>query len=68
MWLLFSQRSIFFITQDKDLTAQDESTETLRKLLNILLPGTFLREQMGWTSEQLETIRKRTWADLERSK
>ena len=40
----------FLISQDKDITAQDASTEQLRQLLTIILPGTFLREYMGWTS------------------
>ena len=53
-----------FVTQDTDFTAQDASTEALRKQLTIMLPGTFLREHMGWTSEQLEAIRTRTWKDM----
>lgn len=52
------------ITQDKDFMAQDETTHILLKQLNIMLPGTFLRQHMGWTSEQLEAIRYRTWGDL----
>lgn len=54
----------FLITQDKDFTDRDETNEELHKLLNIILPGTFLREYMGWTSEALEEIRRRTWSDL----
>lgn len=52
----------FLITQDKDLTAPDEP---IHQHLKILLPGTFLREHMGWTSDALEAIRHRTWADLD---
>jgi hypothetical protein len=26
--------------------------------------GTFLREAMGWTGEQLEAIRHRKWSDI----
>lgn len=52
------------ISQDKDFTAQDETTQALREQLHILLPGTFLREHMDWTSEELETIRRRTWDDM----
>lgn len=51
----------FLITQDRDFTDEDESTEAVRQLLNIILPGTFLRERMGWTSEALEAIRNRSW-------
>lgn len=55
----------YLISQDKDLTVQDDSTKALRERLNIMLPGTFLREYMGWTSEALEAIRQRTWRDLD---
>ncbi len=54
----------FLISQDKDFTAQDETTEKLRQQLKIMLSGTFLREQMGWTSEQLEAIRNRKGKEL----
>lgn len=30
----------------------------------VLLAGTFLREVMGWTSEELEAIRHRTWDEV----
>lgn len=50
------------VSLDKDLTDQNEP---IHHWLKILLPGTFLREYMGWTSEQLEVIRKRNWKDLE---
>ena len=55
----------YLITQDKDFT---DPNERLHQQLNVILPGTFLREHMGWTSEQLETIRNRTWKDLAESK
>ena len=51
--------------EDKDLSVQDESTARLRKRLKVLTAGTFLREVMGWTSEQLEQVRGRSWRDLE---
>jgi predicted nucleic acid-binding protein len=52
------------VTQDRDFTDRDKSTKELHRKLTILLPGTFLREHMGWTSEALEAIRTRTWDDL----
>lgn len=52
------------ITQDRDFTDHDESTEKLHQQLSIMLPGTFLRLHMGWTSDQLEAIRHRNWSDL----
>ena len=53
------------ITQDRDFTDRDASTEELHRRLTVVLPGTFLREYMNWTSEQLGVIRRRTWSDLE---
>lgn len=50
------------VTQDRDFT---EGSERLRQQLDTLLPGTFLREHMGWTSDALEAIRNRTWNDFE---
>lgn len=55
----------YLVSDDKDLTTQDETTEKLREELTVMLSGTFLREVMGWTSEQLEQIRGRDWEDLE---
>lgn len=51
----------FLVTTDRDLTVQDQTTENLRQRLRVILPGTFLREVIGWTSEQLENIRHRDW-------
>ena len=51
----------YLITQDKDFT---DPNELLHQQLKLILPGTFLREHMGWTSEQLESIRSRTWKDI----
>lgn len=52
----------FLVTQDKDLT---DPAAPIHQHIKVLLPGTFLREHMGWTSEALEAIRKRNWADME---
>jgi putative PIN family toxin of toxin-antitoxin system len=54
----------YLVTQDRDFT---EAHVTLHEQLNILLPGTFLREHMEWTSEALEAIRHRTWDDLRKA-
>lgn len=53
------------VSEDKDLTAQDDTTEELRQKVTVMLSGTFLREVLGWTSEELEEIRNRGWEDLE---
>ncbi len=55
----------FLITQDKDFTEHNEQTEELHQKIRIILPGTFLRVHMGWTSEALEAIRGRKWAEVE---
>lgn len=54
----------YLVSEDKDLTAQDGTTEELHKRLKVLISGTFLREVMGWNSDELERVRKRTWQDL----
>lgn len=54
----------YLVTNDKDLTAQDETTAALRGKIQPIIVGRFLREVMGWESEELERIRKRNWSDL----
>ena len=54
----------YLVTNDKDLTAYDETTVVLRERIQPIIVGRFLREVMGWQSERLEKIRKRNWSDL----
>jgi putative PIN family toxin of toxin-antitoxin system len=54
----------YLVSEDKDLTVTDESTSKLRQLVKVLISGTFLHNVMGWSSEDLEKIRHRTWSDL----
>jgi predicted nucleic acid-binding protein len=54
----------YLVSEDKDLTARDDTTIALRRHLTVLLSGTFLRQMMGWESEALERVRGRTWKDL----
>jgi hypothetical protein len=54
----------YLVSEDKDFTVQDETTVELRRHLKVMVSGTFLREVMGWTSEQLEATRYRTWSDI----
>lgn len=54
----------YLVSEDKDLTAQDKTTAELRRQVKAIVSGTFLREVMGWTSEQLEAIRHRKWSEL----
>lgn len=54
----------YLVTNDKDLTAQDETTAALRARIQPISVGRFLRAVMGWESEALERIRKWHWSDL----
>ena len=57
----------YLISKDKDFTVQDESTAEIRKHVKVMLSGTFLREVMGWTSDELDAIRHRKWSDISES-
>jgi len=54
----------YFVTEDKHFTTRDERRADLQRQLKIMISGRFLREVMGWTSEQLEAIRHRKWSDV----
>lgn len=54
----------YLVSEDKDFTASHRTTEKLHQRLRVMLAGTFLREVMGWTSEDLAAIRRREWTDL----
>jgi predicted nucleic acid-binding protein len=54
----------YIVSEDKDLTVRDESTVELRRHVKVMPSGTFLREVMGWTSEELEAVRHRKWSDM----
>ena len=56
----------YVVSEDKDLSAQDETTSELRHHIKVFIAGTFLRDIMGWTSEELEKIRHRTWDDMDK--
>lgn len=55
----------YLVSEDKDLTTKDVTTQELRKRLTVLLSGTFLRQVLDWTSEELEEIRGRKWNDMQ---
>lgn len=50
----------YLVSNDKDLTESVELTQRLR----VLLPAVFLRAVMGWSSQELESIRHCTWQEL----
>jgi predicted nucleic acid-binding protein len=58
----------YLVSEDKDFTVRDETTVELRRHLKVAVSGTFLREVMGWTGEQLEAIRYRKWGDTPEEK
>ena len=51
----------YLVSDDKDLTVKDKTTEELRQFIKPIICGTFLREVMEWTSEDLEKVRRRKW-------
>jgi predicted nucleic acid-binding protein len=54
----------YLVTYDRDFTDEDETTQKVHRAIpGIRLPPVFLREVMGWTSEELEAIRYREWSD-----
>ncbi|MBI4491178.1 MAG: PIN domain-containing protein [Chloroflexi bacterium] len=51
----------YLISDDKDFT---HPAQPIHGQLAILQSGTFLNEVMGWTHEDLDRIKRRTWADV----
>lgn len=54
-----------FVSSDRDFTDPTATAERFRTRLRVMLPAVFLRDVLGWSSEALEAIRTRTWADLQ---
>lgn len=54
----------YFISEDRDFTDRNQTTALLHEQLTVLLSGTFLRGVMGWTSDELEQVRGRTWTNM----
>jgi hypothetical protein len=54
----------YLVSTDQDFTAEDETTANLHRHIKPIQPGSFLREVMGWTSEELSAIERRRWTDL----
>jgi len=57
-----------FVTSDRDFTDPTATAERFRARVRVMLPAVFLRDALGWSSEALEGIRARTWADLLRER
>jgi predicted nucleic acid-binding protein len=56
----------YLVSTDQDFTDVDETTTELHQYLNCKKVGSFLREVMGWTSEELSAIERRRWSDVKR--
>ncbi len=54
----------YLVTNEKDFHAPDTKFCLARHGVVVMLVGTFLRELMGWRSEDLERIRHRNWDDF----
>jgi hypothetical protein len=50
----------YLVSEDKHFT-EESATRELRKHVTIMRPVIFLREVMGWSSQDLEEIRRRDW-------
>jgi hypothetical protein len=59
------QVASYLVTNDRDLTVQDDTTAEMRQQIQPILVGTFLHEVMGWSHEELEAVRGRTWDEME---
>jgi predicted nucleic acid-binding protein len=60
---LVSGRVPIFVSMDRDFT--EGASTTFRQAVTVDLPAAFLRHRLRWTSERIETVRTRTWEDLE---
>ncbi len=54
----------YFVSDDKDFTTPNQP---IHDQLRILQSGTFLNEVMGHSHEELNRIKRRTWADILRN-
>ncbi|MEA2639841.1 MAG: hypothetical protein QOF51_1235 [Chloroflexota bacterium] len=55
-----------FVSSDRDFTDPTATAERFQSRVRVMLPAVYLRDVLGWSSEALETIRGREWADLAR--
>lgn len=53
-----------FVSSDRDFTDSAATAERFQRRVRVMLPAVFLREVVGWSSEALEAIRDRVWAEL----
>jgi hypothetical protein len=53
-----------FVTNDRDFTDPGAVADRFRERVRVMLPAVFLRDVLGWRSEELEAIRHRRWEDI----
>ena len=54
----------YLISNDKDFVGTDSTTGKIQSKVRCITAGNFLREVMGWRSEELDKIQRREWDDL----
>ena len=54
----------FFVTNDRDFTDPEATSPAFRARVRALLPAVFLRDVLGWRSDELERVRSRGWSEL----
>ena len=53
-----------FVTNDRDFTDVGAVADRFRERVRVMLPAVFLRDVLGWRSDDLEAIRHRRWEDM----
>jgi predicted nucleic acid-binding protein len=62
---IMAARVDYFVTYDRDFTDSSETTRAVQEAIpGIVLPPLFLRDILGWSSDDLEAIRTREWSDM----
>jgi predicted nucleic acid-binding protein len=54
-----------FVTNDRDFTDPGATASRFSERVKVMLPAVFLRDVLGWRPEALESIRNRSWRDME---
>ena len=49
----------YFVSEDKHFTVRSEQTEQFHQKVRVRIAGTFVREVIGWTGEELDEAKKR---------
>ena len=52
------------VTSDRDFTDAGATASRFSEQIQVMLPAVFLRQVLGWSSDELEAIRRREWKDF----